>query len=96
MESLNPIVKHVGQNNIAPKLLYTKIVQNEFYKLILRTLLLPFPSCSSSTETKVKNMENIIDFPFHSADSKPHCVLRAIKVVKGDEKHIVVRFRHLQ
>ena len=37
-----------------------------------------------------------IDFPFHSTNSKLHCILRAIKVGKGVEKHIVVRFRHLQ
>ena len=29
-------------------------------------------------------------------NSNPHCVLRAIKVLKEDEKHIVIGFRHLQ
>ena len=57
--------------------------QNEFYDL------LPIPSCtswSSSTKTKVKDMENGIDFPCHYTNSNPHCVLRAIKVLKEDEK----------
>ena len=29
-------------------------------------------------------------------NSNPHCVLRAITVLKEDEKYIVVGFRHLQ
>ena len=36
------------------------------------------------------------DFPCHYTNSNPHDVLRAIKVVKEDEKYIVVGFRNLQ
>ena len=37
------------------------------------------------------------DFPCHyTTNSNPHDVLRAIKVLKEDEKYIVVGFRHLQ
>ena len=64
--------------------------QNEFYDL------LTIPSCTSPAKTKAKDMENGIDFPCHYTNSNPHCVLRAIKVLKEDEKHIVVEFRHLQ
>ena len=64
--------------------------QNEFYDL------LPIPSCTSSTKTKVKDMENMLIFPCHCTNSNPHCVLRAITVLKEDEKYIIVGFRHLQ
>ena len=63
--------------------------QNESYDL------LPIPSCTSSTKTKVKDVENV-EFPCHSTNSNPHCVLRAITALKEDEKCIVVGFRHLQ
>ena len=43
----------------------------------------------------MKDVENTSISHFILTDSKPHCVLRAIKADKGDEKHIVVRFRHL-
>ena len=56
---------------------------------VLRAMIL-------STKTKAKGMENGVDFPCHSTNSNPHDVLRAIKVLKEDEKHIVVGFRHLQ
>ena len=36
------------------------------------------------------------DFPCHYTNSNPHRVLRAIKVLKEDEKHIIVGFGHLQ
>ena len=40
-------------------------------------------------------MENGL-IPCHYTNSNPHNVLRAIKVLKEDEKYIVVGFRHLQ
>ena len=41
-------------------------------------------------------MENGLIFHVAIPISNPHCILRAIKVFKEDEKYIVVRFRHLQ
>ena len=37
-----------------------------------------------------------IDFLFHSTNSNLHYVLRAVTVLKEDEKYIVVGFRHFQ
>ena len=64
--------------------------QNEFYNL------LTIPSCNSSTTTNAKRYGKWFDFPCHYTNSNPHDVLRAIKVLKEDEKYIVVGFRHLQ
>ena len=63
--------------------------QNEFYDL------LTIPSCTSPVEIRAKDMENGLIFHVYT-NSNPQCVLRAIKVLKEDEKHIVVGFRHLQ
>ena len=41
-------------------------------------------------------MENGLIFHVTITNSNPHDVLRAIKVLKEDEKYIVVGFRHLQ
>ena len=43
-----------------------------------------------------QNIWKMYDFPCHYTTSNPHDVLRAIKVLKEDEKYIVVGFRHLQ
>ena len=64
--------------------------QNEFYDL------LTIPSCTSSTTTNAKGMENSLIFHVTIQIQIPHDVLRAIKVLKEDEKYIVVGFRHLQ
>ena len=67
--------------------------QNEFYDL------LPIPSCtswSSSTKTKMKDMENMLIFHVTLRIQILNSVLRAITVLKEDEKYIVVGFRHLQ
>ena len=64
--------------------------QNEFYDL------LTIPSCTSSTKTKAKGMENMLIFHVTLRIQILTDVLRAIKVLKEDEKHIVVGFRHLQ
>ena len=68
--------------------------QNEFYDL------LTIPSCTSCDDsvdkTKAKVYGKWFDFPCHYTNSNPHDVLRAIKVLKEDEKYIVVGFRHLQ
>ena len=55
------------------------------------------------TEIMMINIRNRVskcmkwfDFPCYYTNSNPHDVLRAIKVLKEDEKYIVVGFRHLQ
>ena len=60
--------------------------QNEFYDL------LTIPSCTSSTTTNAKGVENSLIFHVTIQISNPHNVLRAIKVLKEDEKYIVVGF----
>ena len=68
--------------------------QNEFYDL------LTIPSCNSAIVHRRRKQRKAygkwFDFPCHYINSNPHDVLRAIKVVKEDEKYIVVGFRHLQ
>ena len=68
--------------------------QNEFYDL------LTIPSCNSAIVHRRRKQRKAygkwFDFPCHYTNSNPHDVLRAIKVVKEDEKYIVVGFRHLQ
>jgi hypothetical protein len=61
--------------------------KNEFYELILRAL---------RRRNYSEGYGKYIDDPFHSTDSKPHCILRAIKATTGDEKDRQKRFRHLQ
>ena len=65
--------------------------QNEFYDL------LTIPSCTSSTTTNAKGMKNGLVFHVTIQIQNPHNVLRATKVLKEDEKYIVVvGLRHLQ
>ena len=71
--------------------------QNEFYDL------LTIPSCTSAIilasfcrQTKAKHMENGLIFHVTIQIQILIDVLRAIKVLKEDEKYIVVGFRHLQ
>ena len=68
--------------------------QNEFYDL------LTIPSCTSAiilpAKTKAKHMENGLIFHVTIQIQILTDVLRAIKVLKEDEKYIVVGFRHLQ
>ena len=55
-------------------------VTNEFYDL------LPIPSCTSWSSSTKTRYGKYVDFPCHSTNSNPHCVLRAITVLKEDEK----------
>ena len=64
--------------------------QNEFYDL------LTIPSCTSSTTTKAKGMENGLIFHVTIQFQILTMFSRVIKVLKEDEKYIVVGFRHLQ
>ena len=72
------------------------VKQSSFFRSQKSILRSSHNSFVQFVDEKSKTYEKWFDFPCHYTNSNPHDVLRAIKVLKEDEKYIVVGFRHLQ